>query len=374
MSPKLNRKLTKSVSADRYSSIISDDSSNQTTFNSDSIEEKQPLKREEFICSTAHNAHLQEDYLEDKSSLFGRPLPHVTSHATRHSRPGTLKHVSSERLLRKFGQPKALDTQSLRSLSHHDTSAFLSSVPEENCHERTSHLKKIDHAKTNGNLETKEFEGTNNSLPRKPSRKVRRSRRKKVTSEPISTLQQATSNTVVQNGECHALRDRDSEQFLEEPPEKPVRYRRLSRQDSVHRPLYCSSSTDTRKLVRRDTVTHQLSHHSDMAESLELEATPTTQGLTMPLIDNGRYKNPWPTWKAPSILNVLRWKLFEKDNSGLPDTKQLDEDLAVVPLDKEKIAVPPNVGIRITWLGHASTLVQFDGISVLTGKEEILHI
>lgn len=38
---------------------------------------------------------------------------------------------------------------------------------------------------------------------------------------------------------------------------------------------------------------------------------------------DGRFVNPWPTWKNPSIPNVLRWLMMEKDHSSVPCSKEV---------------------------------------------------
>ena len=45
--------------------------------------------------------------------------------------------------------------------------------------------------------------------------------------------------------------------------------------------------------------------------------------------------------------------------------QKLKETLPVVPLNRGKLDQPPQSGIQIMWIGHASVLVQFDGITIL---------
>ena len=47
-----------------------------------------------------------------------------------------------------------------------------------------------------------------------------------------------------------------------------------------------------------------------------------------------------------------------------PNFQELDKTLPVRKLDQE-VSRPPEEGIRITWLGHASVLFQFDGFTIL---------
>lgn len=39
---------------------------------------------------------------------------------------------------------------------------------------------------------------------------------------------------------------------------------------------------------------------------------------------DGRFVNPWPTWKNLSIPNVLRWLIMEKDHSSVPGSKEVE--------------------------------------------------
>lgn len=42
---------------------------------------------------------------------------------------------------------------------------------------------------------------------------------------------------------------------------------------------------------------------------------------------DGRFVNPWPTWKSPTLSNILKWSLMEKDNSNVPRSKQVNTSL-----------------------------------------------
>ncbi|XP_033102235.1 N-acyl-phosphatidylethanolamine-hydrolyzing phospholipase D-like [Anneissia japonica] len=84
------------------------------------------------------------------------------------------------------------------------------------------------------------------------------------------------------------------------------------------------------------------------------------------------YVNPWESWLMPGLCGLLKWQKTvvcngEGDHTNIPsDLAELDSVLPVkCPKGDEWQQVPPK-GMRVTWLGHASVLVQFDGISVLT--------
>ena len=38
---------------------------------------------------------------------------------------------------------------------------------------------------------------------------------------------------------------------------------------------------------------------------------------------DGRFVNPWPTWKNPSIPSLLRWVITERDHSSVPCSKEV---------------------------------------------------
>ncbi|XP_018415926.1 PREDICTED: N-acyl-phosphatidylethanolamine-hydrolyzing phospholipase D [Nanorana parkeri] len=85
---------------------------------------------------------------------------------------------------------------------------------------------------------------------------------------------------------------------------------------------------------------------------------------------NGRFVNPWPTWKTPAYHSVLKWAITEKDNSNVPQSKEeLDRELPVIEpyfVQHPESAGKTQNGIRITWLGHASVMVEMDDLIFLT--------
>jgi N-acyl-phosphatidylethanolamine-hydrolysing phospholipase D len=81
---------------------------------------------------------------------------------------------------------------------------------------------------------------------------------------------------------------------------------------------------------------------------------------------NGRFINPWPTWKFPTVGNLLKWMLFTKDNSKVPNRQELDRTLPILSMDFARLANPPQDDIQLTWIGHSTLLVQMDTINILT--------
>ncbi|KAJ1856574.1 Protein-lysine N-methyltransferase efm4 [Coemansia sp. RSA 2703] len=80
-------------------------------------------------------------------------------------------------------------------------------------------------------------------------------------------------------------------------------------------------------------------------------------------LPNGRFTNPWPSFSVPSMPTLLYNFLFVADNK--PVKKSIAEGRVpqVVPLDEAKISNPS--GVQMSWLGHASLLVQIDGATIL---------
>lgn len=73
---------------------------------------------------------------------------------------------------------------------------------------------------------------------------------------------------------------------------------------------------------------------------------------------SGRFVNPQPlvndTWG--SLVGAFHTSAVASPLAPLP----------AVAVDPKQLAVPPSSGLRITWLGHATTLVEIDGARILT--------
>ncbi|XP_062338628.1 N-acyl-phosphatidylethanolamine-hydrolyzing phospholipase D isoform X1 [Osmerus eperlanus] len=112
-----------------------------------------------------------------------------------------------------------------------------------------------------------------------------------------------------------------------------------------------SSSRSSRKSFRLDY-------------RLEEEVTPSARDR------HGRFLNPWPDWRFPSYGTLLCFFLLDKDNSNVPSDKDvLDSELPVVKpyfLQNPEQTGGAAPGIRVTWLGHASVLVEMDDLVILT--------
>ncbi|RWS11168.1 N-acyl-phosphatidylethanolamine-hydrolyzing phospholipase D-like protein, partial [Dinothrombium tinctorium] len=78
---------------------------------------------------------------------------------------------------------------------------------------------------------------------------------------------------------------------------------------------------------------------------------------------NGRFQNPWETWEPLRFTNILKFGLA-KDKSNIPNKEQLD---IVLPVVKPQFDSDPNENeLQITWLGHATVVVQMDNVTFIT--------
>jgi len=83
-------------------------------------------------------------------------------------------------------------------------------------------------------------------------------------------------------------------------------------------------------------------------------------GRILPWEVRGVYQNPWMEGRS-SALSYLVKKIFEKDESNIPDDEELDKVFPVVSPSWKTIQPA-----RMTWLGHATVLAEVDGKAILT--------
>ncbi|XP_043569774.1 N-acyl-phosphatidylethanolamine-hydrolyzing phospholipase D isoform X2 [Chiloscyllium plagiosum] len=85
---------------------------------------------------------------------------------------------------------------------------------------------------------------------------------------------------------------------------------------------------------------------------------------------DGRFVNPWPTWSDLAFTNVLKFAMMERDHTNIPSSKaELDEGLPILEpyfVKNPQLVGSLTNGIRVTWLGHASLLVEMEGLTFLT--------
>jgi L-ascorbate metabolism protein UlaG (beta-lactamase superfamily) len=72
----------------------------------------------------------------------------------------------------------------------------------------------------------------------------------------------------------------------------------------------------------------------------------------------GHFENPEPLWNDG-------WGMFTSVLSGSAHASP-SEALPVVRGGRERFATPPASGLRVTWLGHSTLLIEIDGHRVLT--------
>lgn len=76
---------------------------------------------------------------------------------------------------------------------------------------------------------------------------------------------------------------------------------------------------------------------------------------------NGQFRNPVATWSGapPNLLRVLREYATGKE------VRRPKSPIPVVARRREDYDVAPESGLRATWMGHASSLVEIDGHRLL---------
>lgn len=73
---------------------------------------------------------------------------------------------------------------------------------------------------------------------------------------------------------------------------------------------------------------------------------------------DGEFHNPQPMWN--NTLKALTGVLFNQTPARAPESP-----VPVLASDGEALASPPATGLRVTWFGHSSTLLEIDGQKVL---------
>ena len=76
---------------------------------------------------------------------------------------------------------------------------------------------------------------------------------------------------------------------------------------------------------------------------------------------DGKFQNPIPgsMMQKGSFWDSMRRQFLGKEQRA-PKGR-----IPVVPLTREAFATPPASGLRVTWMGHSSTLIEIDGYRVL---------
>nr|BAK02726.1 predicted protein [Hordeum vulgare subsp. vulgare] len=74
-----------------------------------------------------------------------------------------------------------------------------------------------------------------------------------------------------------------------------------------------------------------------------------------------RFRNPWLSATSHGLGDVIKWQIHGT-RPKLPEPGSLP----VEETDWKAVEQPPPDAVQVTWIGHASFLVQFDGVNVLT--------
>lgn len=87
---------------------------------------------------------------------------------------------------------------------------------------------------------------------------------------------------------------------------------------------------------------------------------------------NPPFQNPWQHPRH-RVLDILKWKLRigPRELPRIPDAP--DEPAPWTRLAPERIALPPELGWRVAWLGHSSFLAQGCGVSLLVDPVFAAH-
>jgi len=101
---------------------------------------------------------------------------------------------------------------------------------------------------------------------------------------------------------------------------------------------------------------------ADEEAKLVLGAAPTGDRLARmkasPQWAGSTFDNPQPLWNSASLsLDEMGQK---------PPHSSPQEPVAVEDVDPALFETPPETGLRVTWLGHSTTIIEIDGQRVLT--------
>ena len=76
----------------------------------------------------------------------------------------------------------------------------------------------------------------------------------------------------------------------------------------------------------------------------------------------GGFQNPWPNTNPRGFLSVLRWS-WQRRRQSLPPNPPPDAFPVATPSFPSRAEIGE---LAVTWVGHATALIQTDGVNVLT--------
>uniref|UniRef100_A0A2C9JCT7 Metallo-beta-lactamase domain-containing protein n=1 Tax=Biomphalaria glabrata TaxID=6526 RepID=A0A2C9JCT7_BIOGL len=90
-----------------------------------------------------------------------------------------------------------------------------------------------------------------------------------------------------------------------------------------------------------------------------------SQDLVKPKRNGEQFISPWEVWTV-SFTKLFRFLFLTRSEGNNPQNEPLDTMLPVIKDDLSKFNTQPALGIRHMWIGHATSLLQFDGVTFLT--------
>lgn len=89
------------------------------------------------------------------------------------------------------------------------------------------------------------------------------------------------------------------------------------------------------------------------------------QGAPSHHAPRGRFRNPWPGAAPPGGADALKW-MWQRVRNGLPPVPPPDRLPRRAPELVSPRLDPGAAEARVTWIGHATFLLQLPGLNVLT--------
>jgi N-acyl-phosphatidylethanolamine-hydrolysing phospholipase D len=109
-----------------------------------------------------------------------------------------------------------------------------------------------------------------------------------------------------------------------------------------------------------------MSSNGTAASAVDANTSPSTMLLHDRIAARVQERNSWSTWRKHSVTAVLKFLTTHGSSlPRLPLQSQLDEDFPVLNMEWPALQSPEP--LQVTWLGHASCLIQAQGLNILTG-------
>uniref|UniRef100_A0A2C9KFL2 N-acetylphosphatidylethanolamine-hydrolyzing phospholipase D n=1 Tax=Biomphalaria glabrata TaxID=6526 RepID=A0A2C9KFL2_BIOGL len=122
-----------------------------------------------------------------------------------------------------------------------------------------------------------------------------------------------------------------------------------------------------------------LPENEDTCSDMEMDVDDRSEGSTqltlsdiridqlpMPVFEKGRFQNPWKINRNSRFSHLCRILNCTKDGRKIPHKNELEKTLPVVKSNLQEFQTSPTSGVRHMWLGHSTSLIQFDGVTILT--------